>query len=1034
LSEIKPGIYEAIVTEVLAAELALLEPSLSAQTNRLRHAEVADRLAMHLGSVLERALNDLDDKDRVDVGVKLVRSLIGKIVAVTAVSGLGVEQPADVGELLTSILSFNPDGTLLKRAAPTIPLLDTTLLTNAPGEPRVGSQIQTEIDSADRIDIVMAFIRRTGIRPFLDALRRHCQNSCEQLPLRVLTTVYTNSTELEALVILKELGAEIKVSYDISTARLHAKAWQFYRGSGASTAYIGSSNLTHSAQVAGLEWNVRVSGLRNPDVIRKMSSVFDAYWESEDFRAFDVEEFKEATKRIESNGPAVFLSPVELRLEPFQERLLEQINVARRAGHHRNLLVAATGTGKTVIAAVDYLNLRETLPRSRLLFVAHREEILDQSMATFRHALRDANFGEKWVGGHRPTHFEHVFASIQTLNAVQYQDLDPAHFDVVIVDEFHHAAATSYEKFLRHVQPVELLGLTATPERADGLDVLAWFEGGIAAELRLWDAIDQHRLVPFSYFGVHDGLDLRDLPWRRGVGYEIQALSNLYTSDEAWARRVIIELQKRVDSVFSMRALGFCVSVAHAQFMANVFSKADIPAAAVWGNTPGVERRRALAMLASGEINILFSVDLFNEGVDLPTVDTLLLLRPTDSATLFLQQIGRGLRKSRDKSMCTILDFVGLHRREFRFDRRLGALIGGTRKQIESQIASNFPFLPSGCHMELDEVTTKTVLQSLKSAIPTGRTRLIAELRVLIANSLSPTLANFLHELDIDLPEIYTGNRCWSDYLQGAQVQMLTEGPHEVVLRRAIGRLLHVDDEQRLDLYLALLGSSQAPVIELLAEKDRRLLRMLVSSVCEQAIDKTHTQQFATDLLWAHPQVIAELFELFTILRGRIDHLHQSIGTHPNVPLQLHGKYSRIEILAAFGDGVGAKTPAWREGVKWIEEENADVFVFTLNKADGNFSPTTRYRDYAISRELIHWESQSGTGATSPTGLRYREHQSRGTSLMLFARESTADRAFWFIGPANYVSHESERPMGIKCRLHYSLPGDLYTAFAAAVA
>jgi hypothetical protein len=245
---------------------------------------------------------------------------------------------------------------------------------------------------------------------------------------------------------------------------------------------------------------------------------------------------------------------------------------------------------------------------------------------------------------------------------------------------------------------------------------------------------------------------------------------------------------------------------------------------------------------------------------------------------------------------------------------------------------------------------------------------------------------------------------------------------------------LHVDDEERLDLYLELLGSSQAPVIESLEEKDRRLLRMLVSSLCEQAIDKTHTQQFATDLLWAHPQVIAELFELFTILRGRIDHLHQRIGTHPNVPLQIHGRYSRIEILAAFGDGVGAKTPAWREGVKWIEEENADVFVFTLNKADGNFSPTTRYRDYAISRELIHWESQSGTGATSPSGLRYREHQSRGTSLMLFARESTADRAFWFIGPANYISHESERPMGIKCRLHYPLPGDLYTAFAAAVA
>ncbi len=351
----------------------------------------------------------------------------------------------------------------------------------------------------------MAFIRRSGIAPLLDTLRGHCQSGRE---LRVLTTTYTGSTEGRALDALRDLGADIRVSYDMSTTRLHAKAWLFHRRSGFSTAYIGSSNLTYSAQISGLEWNVRVSGARNPDVIDKVAAVFESYWNSGDFVPYDAATFAAETARSTS-GPVVMFSPIELRPEPFQERLLEQIALAREQGHHRNLLVSATGTGKTVMAALDYARLREALQRSRLLFVAHREEILEQSLATFRHCLRDHAFGELWVGGQRPRQFDHVFASIQSLNAAGFGSLEPGHFDVVIVDEFHHAAAPSYRALLEHVKPTELLGLTATPERSDGLPLLNWFDNRIAAELRLWDAIDQQRLSPFVYYGIHDGLDLR---------------------------------------------------------------------------------------------------------------------------------------------------------------------------------------------------------------------------------------------------------------------------------------------------------------------------------------------------------------------------------------------------------------------------------------------------------------------------------------------------------------------------------------------
>lgn len=1021
------GLYETLLTEGLAAELEGLESGLRPHLSGLRPADAANRIAFHLARVIERGLQDLDDDHRVEVGVALARQLVETIASRTETDS--TQAPATAAQVLHAILARRPDGSDEAIEEPLIPLLDTALLTNAPGEPGVGRQLQAEIDSADRIDLVMAFIRWSGIAPLLERLRRHCD---ARRRLRVLTTTYTNSTEARALEALRAAGAEVRVSYDVSTTRLHAKAWIFHRMSAFSTAYIGSSNLTHSAQVSGLEWNVRVAAARNPDVVAKMEAVFEAYWNSDEFNAFDPDEFATRTRQAE-RGPALLLSPIELRPEPFQERLLEQIAVARAAGHHRNLLVAATGTGKTVMAALDYCRLRAVLPRARLLFVAHREEILAQSQATFRHALRDATFGEPWVRGRRPQAFEHVFASIQSLNASGLEAIDPHHFDVLIVDEFHHAAAPSYRALLERLAPVELLGLTATPERSDGLPVLGWFDDRIAAELRLWDAIDQHRLSPFLYYGIHDGLDLRTIPWRRGRGYDVDGLTNLLTADDVWAKRVIAQTHAHVD-VTRMRALGFCVSVAHARFMARVFRTAGIAATAVWGDSPGDERRAALQDLAAGRIQVLFSVDLFNEGVDLPTVDTLLLLRPTDSPTLFMQQLGRGLRRSPGKTVCTVLDFVGQHHREFRFDRRLAALFGGSRRQLIRQVEEGFPFLPAGCHFSLDRVAADIVLDSLRHAIPSGWTARVAELRAQSAAGRATSLAAFLADSGIDLDDVYSGGHGWSDLREAAGLTVRSAGAHESVLRRAVGRVLHLDDAQRLDAYRRFL-TGQAPTDPTaLSVPDQRLLRMLVASIADRAIDGKASLAQAWALLRDHPQVCDEMLELIALLRERIDHLHAPLVTHPEVPLQIHARYTRIEILAAFGVGSGARVAAWQSGCHWVPDAAADLFAFTLDKTSGQFSPTTRYRDYAISRELIHWESQSRTRSDDPTGRRYIGHRAAGTAIMLFARLRSDDRAFWFLGPATYVSHESEQPIAITWRLDVPLPGDLFTAFAAAVA
>ena len=1008
------GIQEVLITGAIRTELAALRERLEVIEEPLGPAEAADRLALHVSRIVLREFRDVGNPSEVAKALARVRRIVDELNAPE-------DAPIEPATVLRALLAHLPDGTPERIERPLIPLLDTTLLTNAPGEPGVGSQLRTEVHSADRIDVVMAFIRMSGMRPLLDALHRHCEANRS---LRVLTTTYTGSTEREALEALKSIGAKVRVSYETGGTRLHAKAWLFHRVSGFSTAYIGSSNLTHSAQVTGLEWNVRVSGARNPDVIDKVAAVFESYFASPDFVPYVAEEFSLATRQ--EDRAAVLLSPIELRPEPFQVRLLEQIELSRQLGHHRNLLVSATGTGKTVMAAIDYAGLRQRLRRARLLFVAHREEILEQARATFRHAIRDHAFGERWVGGDRPEQFDFVFASIQSLARACLRDLSPDHFDVVIVDEFHHAEAATYRRLLDHVRPVELLGLTATPERTDGQDVLHWFDGRIAAELRLWDAIDQHRLCPFAYYGIADSMDLRSVPFVRGRGYDVDQLTGLLTADDAWARLVLHQVREHVDSVERMRALGFCVSVGHARFMARVFADHGVKATAVWADTPSSEREQALRDLRDRKINVLFSVDLFNEGVDLPEVDTLLFLRPTDSPTLFLQQFGRGLRRCQDKTYCTVLDFVGHHRKEFRYDRRFRALLGGSRRELEQQINDGFPYLPAGCHMALDQVAARRVLENIRESIPSQWASRVAELRQLG----DVTLEKYLEETGRDLEDVYRGDKSWIELREAAGLSTPPLGDKDEPLLRACGRLLHVDDLERIEAWRRFVASGLDATSS--SARERRLVRMLVASVMDAVLEKDETLVGASERLRRHPRVLHEIESLMGPLSSRIDHfLEPAPG---DIALQVHARYTRVEILSAFGEGESARASTWQTGIWWAKQSRAGLLAVTLDKTSGQFSPTTRYRDYAISRERIHWESQSATRADSLSGRRYQDHQTTGWSIHIFARLKQNDRAFWYLGTARYLDHEGERPMAITWALDHELPGDLFVRFAAAVA
>src|SRR3954452_15628581 len=444
----------------------------------------------------------------------------------------------------------------------------------------------------------------------------------------------------------------------------------------------------------------------------------------------------------------------------------------------RNLVVAATGTGKTVVAALDYRRLCGSTPtdRPRLLFVAHRKEILEQSLRTYREVLADPTFGELYVAGARPERWDHVFASVQSLQSYGVTNIPAGSYDIVVIDEFHHAQAPTYRTLLNHLTPRELLGLTATPERADGIDVRTeFFHGRTATELRLWDALGKDLLCPFHYFAVADGTDLRRISWTRGR-YDEGELSHVYTGNQARAAIVLQQLRQKVINPGAMRALGFCVSVAHARFMAQTFNDAGIPALAVSGDTPPADRQRALEDLKSRRVNVLFAADLFNEGLDLPAVDTVLFLRPTESATIFLQQLGRGLRLAEDKSALTVLDFIGAQHKDFRFDLRFRALNGATRRGLQREVEQGFPTLPAGCHIELDRVAQEIVLDNIKQSLIVSWKGLIAEAK----SQRGPSLAQFLEDTGIDVEDLYRGTgRSWLDLRRAAGWEEEPPGPDD---------------------------------------------------------------------------------------------------------------------------------------------------------------------------------------------------------------------------------------------------------------
>ncbi|MDI5921321.1 DUF3427 domain-containing protein [Halomonas sp. LR5S13] len=1033
MERLPEGLYERLLDEELMAQLEA-HPELKPVLRSLDDETAPHAYSQFVGQLLHRALRIVDAQQRLP--------LLNRIIElVSATDGL---------DYLTRKRLLSADKPILTEIGhsreplprPNTPLSTSALLTGLGHDPPLEHELRAEMATADSVDVLISFIKWSGLRLLMPAFERLAERG---VPVRLISTSYMGASDPTALEWLtQQPNVSVRVSYDTGGTRLHAKAYHFWRNSGFSTAYIGSANMSHSAMTQGLEWTVKVTAQDMSHILERFEAEFSAYWESDEFEPYtqaDFIRFRQAIaahKDRDRRGMTFF---AEITPRPFQLRILEAIDAARQRGSYRNLVVAATGTGKTVISSLDYRRICEREGRQvPLLFVAHRKEILEQAQACYRTVLRDQNFGELWVGGHSPTEHRHLFASVQTLNGQRpWESLGTDHFHYVVIDEAHHETASSYRALLEELKPAVLLGLTATPERMDGTSILPDFDGDFAAEIRLPEALEEKLLCPFHYFGVSDSVDLSDDSlWRNGR-YDARQIENLLTGDDFRARQRVDTVRQALEryqpDLTGVRAVGFCVGVRHAEYMAECFNRLgdDYRAAVLVGDTPAEIRAERLREFREGSLPFLFTVDVLSEGVDVPDINLVMFLRPTESLTVFLQQLGRGLRHAPGKECLTVLDFVGQTHRRYRLDTKFTALLSGQRQRLDREVEAEFPSLPPGCSIQLERVARERVLSKIRAVLSDLNQFIPETLRTWPEEVGQPlTFGRFLEVTGLSPVQVLS-RRSWSEWKAIADRNPLPADPDLDQARKALPRIALRSDPVLLRA-LEDIGGQDGTVQEALGRYDvaqQTALHYLLWARKGGLVGVDSLEQSLQK--WrANPSVAADAVEIAAWRRGHLRVPLQPLNDLPfDCGLLLHGVYGTAEIKAALGLASLEKPGATGVGVIHAKDIRAYIHLVTFQKDEGDFSPTTRYRDYPISRRLLHWESQSTVTQESPTGQNYLHFEERGYTILFFARLTKRIEGetapFIFLGPAKALKgYQGDRPIAMTWELEYPMPAELF--------
>ncbi|NDA61755.1 MAG: DUF3427 domain-containing protein [Chitinophagia bacterium] len=1032
------GIYEQLINQLVISEIdRLSESDYYIDAIPLAKKEAAFVLSQYFSKVLQKALGVVKEQDETPhLQIELANKLIQLLADELKNQGIEKNLIQTEGKILTAIFAKlnSPYPNIqqhIQSVFPTTGLSASELFTGNKSGISLESEIRKEIQSADEVQWIVSFVKFSGLRIFLKDLQEHTEKGKK---LKLITTTYMGATDAKAIEELAKLpNTEIKISYNTKQERLHAKAYLFLRNTQFHTGYIGSSNISRTALTSGLEWNLKVTTQEIPHIIDKFQKTFETYWNDSEFEPYEIatqqEKLRKAIQDAKgSQSGSTIATFFEITPFSFQQEILERLEAERANGNYKNLVVAATGTGKTVISAFDFKRFYLSNPGAKLLFVAHRAEILNQSLATYRHILRDQNFGDLWLGNKDPRNYNHVFASVQTLaNRLAELKLNPDFYDYIVIDEVHHIPAKSYRPILTHFTPTILLGLTATPERMDGENILLDFSNSISSEIRLPEALNRKLLCPFQYFGLADSVDLSQVSWRKGK-YDVGALEKVYTETDRRVLDILNNCSKYLTDIHDVCALGFCVSRKHAQFMSEKFIEKGLKAAALSSDNAD-EREALFSKLQKKEINYLFVVDMFNEGVDIPQIDTVLFLRPTESLTIFLQQLGRGLRLYDGKDCLTVLDFVGNSNPEYDFLHKFKAMVGKTHIAIKDEIERDFPHLPLGCSIVLEKRAKEIILHNIAQATRGGLNKLIKKIRDFnLSYSEHLSLSNFLLLENYSLIDVFSKKHTWHALLQKAGIEKQSASEFENEIARLVATTWLSTDSQS---YF------------------RVILTLLKEGVFNSQIHPLHLLMFFYDIFQDSPKKlqynsaadgISDVIQHTYIKKELIQYLEERMKTTECLEkeersgfrflLSMHGRYTRSQILVALQLSTEKKLSSNREGVAENKELNIEALFVTLDKSKGNYSSTTMYEDYAVNETLFHWQSQNSTKPDSEKGLSYINQEKLAKKILLFVRERNEDEngltmGYVYLGPVRFVSYTGSQPMSITWELLNPMPPGL---------
>lgn len=899
----------------------------------------------------------------------------------------------------------------------------------------------------------VAFINYSGLQLLLDTLKEAEEKGIKG---KIITTTYLNFTEPKALDRIQEFNnIDMKIFIADREVGFHTKVYIFENEDNYKI-IIGSSNLTQSALKSNIEWNVKIVSKEETPFIQDVLKEYNNLWDMSSELSDEVLQrymlFLNEIKRTEMKRQRVFEDLKPINPNKMQKRAMENLERLRAHGEKRALVIAATGTGKTYMSAFDVMQYSP----KRMLFIVHREEILKKAKETFDKLLRKRNIKTGlFTGNSKDYGADYMFATIQTISKY-YEEFEKDYFDYIIVDEAHHGASDSYMRVLNYFNPSFILGMTATPERCDSLSVFELFDNNVALEVRLHEALDEDLVIPFHYFGITDidGVELEDV--------DLDDKSEL-------AQRLMIH--RRVDFIIEKmnfyghdgnfrKALGFCVNIEHAKYMAEEFNKRGIKSIALSGEDSIPKRDEYIKKLESNkdDLQVIFTVDIFNEGVDIPNINTVLMLRPTNSPIIFIQQLGRGLRKSDNKEFLTVIDLIGNHNKTFLIAIALNGARYYDKDSLKVAVATDFADVPGCTNIQIDEISKDRILEQIDKENFRAAKYLKEEynqFKILCGGKIPYMLLDYIkYDVAPDPVKFIDNEGTYLGYVAKIEndkriKELLLNESFEKVLKELNSNLPLKRINEFVILKYLLNHSSisfetaKNEVLKYINHIDDDSIRHTFECLNHQYYDeaakkrKVKLIKYENETLFISEQfreiISNKEFKKYiedTINYGIIRYEKEFQENYYGVPfLKLYEQYKMID-LALLSNY--RKTHSSFRGSGLLVNDKEYFLFIDLHKEEG-IDERINYKDKFLCDNYFQWQSPNSTTQSTDRGKNIIFNKDRNVNMHLFVRKySKVDgksQPFIYLGKGDTVEYEGEKPITVKLKLQNEVPSKIYREF-----